>query len=75
MANYEISQLIEQVLAARTSFKPVLIRGGGTKAFYGNAYDRLSEAPVTLDMRSVKGIVNYHPSELVITALAGTPLQ
>jgi len=75
MTNYEISQLVEQVLAARASFKPVLIRGGGTKAFYGNPFDRRGDTPVTLDMRSVKGIVNYHPSELVITALAGTPLQ
>lgn len=75
MTNYEISQLIEQVLSARASFKPILIRGGGTKSFYGNPFDRAGEAPVTLDMRSVRGIVNYQPSELVITALAGTPLQ
>lgn len=75
MTNYEISQLVEQVLSARASFRPILIRGGGTKSFYGNPFDRAGEAPVTLDMRSVRGIVNYHPSELVITALAGTPLQ
>lgn len=75
MMNYEISQLIDQVLAARANFKPILIRGGGTKSFYGNPFQRQSDAPVTLDMRSLKGIVNYHPSELVITALAGTPLQ
>jgi glycolate oxidase FAD binding subunit len=75
MTNYEISQLIDQVLAARASFKPLLIRGGGTKGFYGNPFYRQGEAPVTLDMRGVRGIVNYHPSELVITALAGTPLH
>ncbi|MDN3986282.1 glycolate oxidase subunit GlcE [Zwartia vadi] len=75
MKNYEISQLVDQVLAARASFKPVLIRGGGTKAFYGNPFEHRGETPVTLDMRSVRGIVNYHPSELVMTALAGTPLQ
>lgn len=75
MTNYEISQLIEQVLSARASFRPILIRGGGTKDFYGNPFDRGGEMPATLDMRSVRGIVNYHPSELVITALAGTPLQ
>ena len=28
-----------------------------------------------MDMRCLKGIVNYQPSELVVTALAGTPLQ
>ena len=75
MMNYEISQLVDQVLTARVSFKPVLIQGGGTKRFYGNPFDRPGETPVVLDMRNVRGIVNYHPSELVITALAGTPLQ
>jgi glycolate oxidase FAD binding subunit len=75
MTHYEISQLIDQVLAARASFKTLLIRGGGTKAFYGNPFERQGESPVMLDMRSVRGIVNYHPSELVITALAGTPLH
>jgi glycolate oxidase FAD binding subunit len=75
MTNYEISQLIEQVLSARASFKPIQIRGGDTKSFYGNIFDRAGEAPVVLDMRSARGIINYHPSELVITALAGTPLQ
>ncbi len=75
MTNYQISQLIEQVLSARASFKPIQIRGGGTKSFYGNTFDRAGETPVILDMRSARGIVNYHPSELVITALAGTPLQ
>lgn len=75
MTNYEISQLVEQVLSARASFKPILIRGGGTKAFYGNPFDRAGEAPAILDMRGASGVVNYHPSELVITALAGTPLQ
>lgn len=75
MMSYEISQLVDQVLAARASFKPVLIRGGGTKDFYGNRFDRQGETPVMLDMRNVSGIVNYQPSELVITALAGTPLR
>ena len=73
--NYEISQLVDQVLAARASFRPILIAGGGTKSFYGNPFESQAETAVTLDMRSLRGIVNYHPSELVITALAGTPLQ
>lgn len=72
--NYEISQLVDQVLAARASFRPILISGGGTKSFYGNPFERQAEAPVTLDMRALRGIVNYHPSELVVTALGGTPL-
>jgi glycolate oxidase FAD binding subunit len=49
--------------------------GGGSKAFYGNY------RPVTpqdghclLDMTPYRGIVSYHPSELVVTVRAGTPL-
>ena len=49
--------------------------GGGSKSFYGNY------RPVTpqdghclLDMTPYRGIVNYHPSELVVTVRAGTPL-
>jgi len=75
MTNYEISQLVDQVLAARASFRPVLIRGGGTKTFYGNPFDPHGVVPVILDMCSLRGIVNYHPSELIVTAMAGTPLQ
>ena len=73
--NYEISQLIDQVLTARAKLQPILIRGGGTKAFYGNPFVQQTDAPIVLDMRGVSGIVNYHPSELVMTALAGTPLR
>ena len=73
--SYGISQLVDQVLAARSSLRPILIRGGGTKSFYGNPFDQLDDIPVWLDMRSVSGIMNYHPSELVMTALAGTPLH
>lgn len=73
--DYEISELSHQVLAARGSFRPVLIRGGETKSFYGNPFEDDAKPPVTLDMRSLRGIVNYQPSELVVTARAGTPLQ
>lgn len=45
------------------------LRGGGSKDFYGN------EARGELvDTRSYAGIVDYEPSELVITARCGTPL-
>ena len=71
---YEISQLSEQVLEARANFCPILIQGGSTKSFYGNAFVRSDHEPVALDMRTLQGIVNYEPTELVITAFAGTPL-
>ena len=48
---------------------PLRIRGGGTKDFYGEAL-----AGDVLDTRAYAGIVDYEPTELVITARAGTPL-
>ncbi|MEO5702192.1 MAG: glycolate oxidase subunit GlcE [Casimicrobiaceae bacterium] len=49
---------------------PLHIRGGGTKDFYG-------EAPLgeRLDTTDYAGIVDYDPTELVITVRAGTPLD
>jgi glycolate oxidase FAD binding subunit len=61
--------LVEQVRAAHAARQPLCIRGGGSKAFAAP----ISEAPV-LDTRTHAGIVDYAPSELVITARAGTPL-
>ncbi len=68
-ADAALSQLREQVLAAVASGTPLCIRGGGTKDFLGEA--RVGEV---LDLRGVAGVVDYDPSELVITARAGTPL-
>ena len=58
---------IRASIASRTALR---IRGGGTKDFYG-------EAPrgEVLDTRECRGIVDYEPTELVITARAGTPLR
>jgi len=65
-----LAQLIEQVRAAHNAQEPLEIRGGGTKAFYG-------EAPVgqVLDTRVHAGIVSYEPTELVVTAACGTSLS
>jgi glycolate oxidase FAD binding subunit len=49
--------------------KPLRIRGGGSKDFYGQ--DLAGEV---LDTRSHAGIVDYEPTELVVTAKCGTPL-
>ena len=73
--NYSLAELCDQVLAARASFRPLLIRGGHTKSFYGNPFLQNGEPPVVLDTRSLRGIVNYQPTELVVTALAGTSLK
>lgn len=61
--------LCEQVREAIAHQRPLHIQGSGSKAFLGR--------PVTgesIDTRAHRGIVNYDPTELVITARAGTPL-
>ena len=64
-----LAELVERVRAATRDARPLEIRGGGSKAFYGRV---VRGAP--LDVRGLRGIVAYEPSELVITARAGTPL-
>ncbi len=49
------------------------IRGGGSKDFYGGAMKETAAGNI-LDTRDYRGILNYEPSELVITARCGTPL-
>jgi glycolate oxidase FAD binding subunit len=49
--------------------KPLCIRGGGSKDFYGGP-----PAGDILDTRGHAGIVSYEPTELVVTARCGTPL-
>ena len=49
---------------------PLRFRGGGSKDFYG-----LGLHGEILDTRSHSGIVDYEPSELVITARCGTALR
>ncbi|MFW2372388.1 MAG: glycolate oxidase subunit GlcE [Gammaproteobacteria bacterium] len=63
----QLQQRVEQALAAKTQLN---ICGGNSKGFYGR--------PATgemLDVSAHSGVVNYEPTELVITARAGTPLQ
>ena len=59
----------QQVRAAAASGQALCIRGGGTKDWYGGA-----PAGAILDTRTHAGIVDYEPTELVITARCGTPL-
>jgi glycolate oxidase FAD binding subunit len=59
----------EQVLAAANQHTPLAIQGGNSKVFYGR--------PATgtpLSVSGHRGIIDYTPSELVISARAGTPL-
>jgi glycolate oxidase FAD binding subunit len=65
-----LSRLAEQVRAATQTKSPLVLRGGGTKDFLG----RRPEGDL-LDLRVHAGIVAYEPTELVITARCGTPLE
>ena len=62
-----LAERVRQAVAAKALLR---IRGGGTKVSMAGV---ISDA-ATLDMRGYSGIVDYAPSELVITARAGTPL-
>jgi glycolate oxidase FAD binding subunit len=61
-----LSRLIREAAKQR---RPLCIRGGGTKDFYGGAIHGYK-----LNTGDYRGIVAYEPTELVITARAGTPL-
>ncbi|NWG76150.1 MAG: FAD-binding protein, partial [Rubrivivax sp.] len=64
-----LQALIDQIRAARAERRALEIRGGGTKAFYGGL-----PTGEPLDVRPLAGISSYEPTELVVTARAGTPL-
>ena len=65
-----IEQYRQTVIAAGCEQRPLRIAGSGSKAFYGRA--TLGES---LDVTGYRGIVSYEPTELVLTARAGTPLS
>ena len=64
-----LQPLIDQVKTAAANGPSLRIRGGGSKDFYGQTLEGQ-----TLDTRTFTGITSYEPSELVVTARAGTPL-
>lgn len=65
-----IGAFTERIHAARAGHSALHIRGGGSKDFYTP-----TPRGELLDTRELRGIVSYEPSELVVTVLAGTPLQ
>lgn len=64
------AQLIEQVQSAYGSAAPISIQGGGSKQFLGR---EISGEP--LRVAENRGIISYHPTELVMTARCGTPIE
>lgn len=70
-AEADITQDLQaQVREAAARRHTLCITGSGSKAFYG----RDAQADDILATAGHRGIVSYEPSELVITARAGTPL-
>ena len=63
------AQLAETLREAAANKTPLRIAGGGTKDFYGNR-----ASGEIFSTSAYRGIIDYEPTELVITARAGTPL-
>jgi glycolate oxidase FAD binding subunit len=65
-----LRHLIDRVAGARATRTSLRLRGHGSKDFYG-------EAPrgEALDFALLAGISRYEPTELVVTARAGTPIS
>ena len=62
--------LADQVQSAFSSRQALRIKAGNSKVFYGNVVEG-----EVLDTSAHSGIIEYQPSELVITARSGTPLS
>lgn len=69
--NSDISlQLQQQIQHAFSQGTALSIVGGNSKHFYGHTV-----SAETLNISGHRGVLNYEPTELVITARAGTPLR
>ena len=64
-----LAQLTDRIAQASADKQALRIRGGGSKDFYGN-----TPRGDLLDTTALRGVVSYEPTELVVTARAGTPL-
>lgn len=71
-----IDKMIEDwrasIATAAATHVPLRVRGGGSKDFYG---ETPNPAHAVIDTRAYRGVVEYEPSELYITARCGTPLS
>ena len=69
-------ELQDRVRAACNDKTMLKIVGGNSKHFYGNTNITSNASKVeVIETRIHQGIISYEPSELVITARAGTPLK
>lgn len=68
--NDDTERLVDKVRSSHGKSEPLRIRGSGSKFFFGR--------PIVgnvLDVSRHQGIVSYEPSEMVLTARAGTTLR
>ncbi len=65
-------QISAQIQQAADQNSAVRIQGGNSKAFYSRALDGSLDL---VDVSGHTGVVNYEPTELVLTARAGTTIQ
>ncbi len=68
-AHDKLDSLRDQVAQAFEARRPLAVTGGGSKAFYGRPVEG-----EPLAVTGHRGILDYEPSELVLSARAGTPL-
>jgi glycolate oxidase FAD binding subunit len=64
-----LAELRDRIVAAHAAKTPMRLRGAGTKDFFGEQL-----VGEIVDTRAHAGIIDYEPSELVITARCGTAL-
>ncbi|OLP57103.1 2-hydroxy-acid oxidase [Rhizobium rhizosphaerae] len=65
------AEVVEIVRGALAGATPLALQGGGTRAGFGHAV----AAEAGLSTSALSGILRYTPGEMVMTALAGTPLE
>ncbi|PZQ77666.1 MAG: glycolate oxidase subunit GlcE [Variovorax paradoxus] len=65
----QLQPFMDRIRQAADRRAPLVVRGGGSKDFYGAA-----GAGEVLDTTPLAGVLSYEPSELVITVGAGTAL-
>jgi glycolate oxidase FAD binding subunit len=64
-----IEQFQHRIQRAAATGTPLRLRGGGSKDFYGQSLQG-----ELLDTTAFHGVLDYEPSELVVTVRCGTPL-
>ena len=65
-----LSHFVDRIRDASATGQALCIQGGGSKHWYGQA-----PRGDLLDTRAYSGIIDYDPTELVMTARCGTPLS